>query len=233
MESACTTAVSQPGNYTSDGAPPPGGSLDGEEENEGSESGLDLDGQGRPCRYASALCEEREDACEFEEEALRELEDSLQLMLSREEEALGELEDVLRLVREASDGTDHALTLAKQEELVKQLEDLDITWHCEGDNGDMVKVKGPAVLDALLSGKEFSRRRPQQPRNSRKGAQGTSKRQQTQKVKGKQRCANAAHACAEIGDSHWPQRRSRVRVEEAPVLTKPGMWPCSLFCCAA
>jgi len=232
---------SSPENSTADGVPPSDGSLDGEEENEGSESGLDLDCQSQPCRYASALCEETEDTFEFEEEALRELEDSLQLIRAREDEALGELEDVLSLVRQASDkGTDLALISAKQDELVKQLQDLDITFYCEGNDGDAVKMKGLAALPALLGGKIFLRNRPVQEEpmrpqagKTRKGARGAAKCQQRQKVKVKQRCADVGHARPEISNLHWPERCSRIKVDETQVLTKPGMWPSSLFSCAA
>lgn len=234
---------SPPDNSTADEVPPSDGSLDVEEESEGTGSGFDLAGQGQPCSYASALCEGREDTFEFEEEALRELEDSLQqIQHAKEEEALGELEDVLRLVREATDkGTDNILTSARQEELFKQLQDLDITWRCEGADAEQVKIKGLSVLPALLGSKGFLRRRQRPPiqeeqmqlesRNTRKGAQGTAKCQQRQKVKTK-RCTDDVRARPETGDLHWPEMHSRINVEEEQVLSKPGMCPSSLFCCA-
>lgn len=243
-------------NSTAGSVPPPDGSLDGEEENDaglahqnmrqqGNESGRGLGIQGQPSRYAPA-CEntEDEDTLEFEEEALRELEDSLQQLSAREEEALSELEDVLRLVREAADGgTDRALTSAKQEELVKQLEDLGITWRCEGNDGDELKMRSLAVLPALLGSKGLlgGRPRPQvqeEPMrldggNIRQGAKGTAKGHQRQKVKAKQRCFDDAHDCPESGDVQWPERGSVIKVEESQVLTKPGTWPSSLYSCAA
>lgn len=237
-----------------DGAPPFGGSLAGEEERkedlarpaEGDESGRGLEVQGQPSRYAPALGEDTddEDTLEFEEEALRELEDSLRQLSAREEEALSELEGVLRLVREAADkGTDRALTSAKQEELVKQLQDLDITWRCEGSDGDELKMRSLAVLPALLGSKGFLRGGPR-PRgleepmrldagSIRQGAKRTAKGHQRQKVKAKQRCFDDAHDCPESSGVQWPERVSVIKVEESQVLTKTGAWPSSLYTCAA
>mmetsp|Transcript_73144 Transcript_73144/g.141488 ORF Transcript_73144/g.141488 Transcript_73144/m.141488 type:complete len:170 (+) Transcript_73144:2-511(+) len=153
--------------------------------------------------------------------------------IKHEREALGELEDVTRLVREASDqGSDASLTPASPEELVKQLEDLGITLHVEavqqptllGTKGIVQKSQPPVHWPAVQE-------EPMQisDRKTRQGARGKAKSRQRQKAKADKNYQNVVHVCQET--EPWPEKSSIIKIEEKQVLTKPGIWPFSLYSC--